>query len=185
MVNKSNIKVLSTERVYNGYLKVDKLQVMVDGNTLNLERIERGQSAAVLVVDPKTEECLVTKQFRPAIMDIMTSTAAGMIDENERAEVAAVRELHEETGVSLNESDLINVGTHYLSSGILTEATTCFIAFADLSDISAPYDVSNAGESEFITVDKVPLDDLYNLPVKSASLSICILEAKIVLMSKN
>lgn len=89
-----------------------------------------------------------------------------------------IRELFEETGIHLSESKLIRCGRHYLSAGIMTEATTCFIAFVSIEDKDFPYAVNNATESEFLEVDKIPLSDIIGEDNKQASLTICALYAE-------
>lgn len=53
---------------------------------------------AVLERDDGPNEIVLQKQYRPPIDKIVIEVPAGLIDEGETAEEAAVRELREETG---------------------------------------------------------------------------------------
>lgn len=173
-----NTSILGRSRVYSGYLKIDKINASVDDKNITVEVIERGSSSAILVIDPKTKDCIIVEQFRPAIMAPMLGLPAGMIEPGQTAREAAVRELKEETNINVNESELIDLGAHYLSPGILTEKTHCFLAKLPLDKVSTPYCVDNDDESEFIQVHKKNLKDLLLIPTPSASLTICCLNAQ-------
>lgn len=171
-------EVKHKERRYDGYVKVDCMQVAIDDKDVQLEVVERGESVSLLIIDPDTHDCLVTRQFRPATASIMDGPVAGMIDENESETTAIIRELREETGIALSEDALIRCGRFYLSAGVMTEATTCFVAKMSLSELSFPYAVSNPDESEFLEVDIAPLSDILADDNKQASLALCALFAE-------
>lgn len=170
--------ILNRSRVYSGYLKVDKINATVDNKNITVEVVERGSSSAILVIDPKTKDCIVVEQFRPAIMAPMFGLPAGMIETGQTAPEAAVRELREETNICVDESELIDLGAHYLSPGILTEKTHCFLVTLPLDKVSTPYCIDNDDESEFIQVHKKKLKELLSNPTPSASLTICCLNAQ-------
>ena len=174
----SKFTILNKESRYKGYISVDCMQVAIGDKRGSLEIIERGDSVALLIVDPNTHECIITRQFRPAISDIMDGPVAGMIDNGESEKSAMIRELLEETGIVLKENALIDVGRHFLSAGIMTEATTCFIAFMTTQDIKFPYNISNEHEFEFLQIDTVPLNKILSTNNKQASLSLCALLAE-------
>ena len=70
----------------------------------------------------ENDEAVILKQYRPAIGDYLYELPAGMIDPNEELEVAAKRELFEETGLKCEEYKLI-LKPSYSSVGISDETT--------------------------------------------------------------
>jgi ADP-ribose pyrophosphatase len=53
----------------------------------------------VVILDkPTGPELLLEKQYRPPVDKVVVEMPAGLVDEGESSEVAAVRELREETG---------------------------------------------------------------------------------------
>jgi GDP-mannose pyrophosphatase NudK len=95
----------------------------------------RPDAVAVLMVDLKEEKILLTRQFRiPTFLNgnesgYLVETCAGLIDDMESPEEAAVREAGEETGYII--SNLQKVGGVYPSAGGLTEYVHLFIAEYD------------------------------------------------------
>ena len=55
----------------------------------------------IVVTDTKGEKLLLNKEYRMAVGDYVYNFPAGLIDAGETAEVAAARELKEETGLNL------------------------------------------------------------------------------------
>jgi GDP-mannose pyrophosphatase NudK len=92
----------------------------------------RPDAVAVLMVDYKEEKILLSRQFRiPTFLNgnesgYLVETCAGLIDDMESPEEAAIREALEETGYTL--SNLQKVGGVYPSAGGLTEYVHLFIA---------------------------------------------------------
>lgn len=80
---------------------------------------EEGDVAMVVPVTEKGEFVLV-KQYKHASDDIMIEFPAGYVDEGEKPQEAAIRELKEETGYSGNEitplTQLINAPTKVVSN---------------------------------------------------------------------
>ncbi|TAA42645.1 NUDIX domain-containing protein [Corallincola spongiicola] len=133
-----DIEIISKKKMYNGYAKVEQWQVSQNGQTKTVECVQRGQSVAVLPYDRNTDSVLVVSQFRPGAIDqgpSLIEMVAGMIDEGETAEQAALRETIEEVELALDGSALTKLGRFYLSPGISTETTTIFLVEADLSQV--------------------------------------------------
>src|SRR5215470_16269648 len=94
-------------RVFNGFLKVDEAVVSYtapDGarKTVTRQCLERGDSVAVLLVDRGRRTVQLVEQFRYATLSkgpgVTVEVAAGMLEPGETPEVAAAREIAEETG---------------------------------------------------------------------------------------
>ena len=93
--------------------------------------------------------------------DVRTLEApAGIIDPGETPAEAAVRELHEETGIRVEESDLIEIASYYLSVGGSTETITAF--FASLKDPVTHERGGHADATERIVVWKMSFDEAFD-----------------------
>lgn len=98
---------------------------------VTLEVLRSGRSVTVLLYDPAENKFLLTQQFRiGAYLNKLSNCwllecVAGMIDEGEMPEVAARREVEEETGCKVK--DLEYIGEYLTSPGITDELTTLFI----------------------------------------------------------
>ena len=87
--------------------------------------MERGDAVAVLGHDPGRDEVVLGNEFRPGVLvagdyPYRDNLVAGAIEKNETALEAATREMHEETGLVLNDTVLIHAGA-YVSSGGTSE----------------------------------------------------------------
>lgn len=72
-------------------------------NVKNVDELRHHKNNAVVLVmhDESREHILLCKEFRMAVGEKVVNFPAGLIDEGETVEQAAVRELHEETGLTL------------------------------------------------------------------------------------
>jgi ADP-ribose pyrophosphatase len=143
-------RVLSTRRIYEGRkasLRVDTIELEA-GRISEREIIEHGAVSAVVPLD--SDGCIVmVRQYRLAAEDVLLEIPAGMIDDGETPEQAAMRELAEEAG--LGAGKLTRISGFYPTPGISTEVIYLFLA-EDLCSASA-----EADEDEDIVVQKVPL----------------------------
>lgn len=74
-----------------------------DANLDLNEKKDAGDAVGIIATDETDEKILLQKEFRLAINRWVYNFPGGMIDEGETAEVSAVRELKEETGLDLYE----------------------------------------------------------------------------------
>jgi GDP-mannose pyrophosphatase NudK len=118
----------------------------------------RPDAVAVLLVDPKRRNFLLTRQFRlPTFLNgsetgYLVETCAGLIDEGETPEQAARREVEEETGYPL--SGLDKIGGIYTSAGGITEFVHLFVASYN-SD--GPHENGGGKPGEGEDIELVPL----------------------------
>ena len=118
----------------------------------------RGIRAAAIIAIDDDGSVLLVEQFRVPLGRICLEIPAGLIGdddggEGESAEVAAMRELEEETGYTAAQMD--NLGEFYSSPGMVSEAFTLMRA-RDLTKVSE----GGGLPGEDITVHRVPLAEL-------------------------
>jgi ADP-ribose pyrophosphatase len=121
------------------------------------QRTVGGTAALIVAVTPEGELVLI-EQVRPPIAARTIELPAGLIgdivgSENEAPEIAAARELEEETGYSATRMELIASGTS--SAGLSDERLLMFLAHGITK-------VGNGGgvEHEDIRVHLVPIADV-------------------------
>eukprot|EP00241_Pyramimonas_parkeae_P022947 CAMPEP_0114290952 /NCGR_PEP_ID=MMETSP0059-20121206/8222_1 /TAXON_ID=36894 /ORGANISM="Pyramimonas parkeae, Strain CCMP726" /LENGTH=217 /DNA_ID=CAMNT_0001412407 /DNA_START=50 /DNA_END=703 /DNA_ORIENTATION=+ len=125
---------------------------------------EPGSADAVCVfciVKKKGEgsKLVVVKQFRPPLGKFTVELPAGLIDEGESFQEAALRELKEETGYS---GRIVgSSGVQYLSPGLTNECVRTVTVEVD-GDIVQNADtfVQSASDATFIKCDLLPLKGL-------------------------
>tara|TARA_E500000081_G_C6058538_1_gene317168 strand:+ start:16 stop:585 length:570 start_codon:yes stop_codon:yes gene_type:complete len=134
------------ELLSKGFLSVFKLkfdQTTFQGKTLkNVQRevLYRNRPVVFLtLIDKVNKKALFVKQVRPsAILDdiqkpYVIESIAGVVDEGQNPQEAAIREAKEEANVDLKISDLIFDGEGYLSPGISNEYAYFYHAYFDSS----------------------------------------------------
>lgn len=123
------MEILRKKNVYNGFLKLNEFDVKLNNNEIiNREVIEKKDTVAVVAINEQNEVYFV-KQPRVAInKDESIELPAGLVEPDENPEVAARRELEEETGCICDTFELIqkfvadpgccnNVSYLYLAKG--------------------------------------------------------------------
>lgn len=153
-------------RVFSGFLNVDEARVRHtrhDGGTQTVVRLslERGDSAAIVLVDRARRLIYLTEQFRFPTLDKgpgwLRELPAGAVEPGETALQAAIRETFEETGFSVAEVE--PVAQFYLSPGGSSERIALFCALVD----GLGRDVAGAAAAqdphEDIALVEAPLDD--------------------------
>jgi nudix-type nucleoside diphosphatase (YffH/AdpP family) len=117
------VEIRAQKRLFDDFFKIDELIVRhqrYDGSMSGEERrlvFERGDAVAVLLFDAQARTAVLVEQFRPPTLiarrrDDRASTAgwiielvAGMIDEGETAEQAAIRVRGDRLSDSRSEAD--------------------------------------------------------------------------------
>lgn len=131
-----NIEITSEERVFNDYFKVDKAEVkhtLENGDVLKYSRMKltRPDAVAALILNVDTEKVILVKQFRYPIAnrepENILEIVAGKMDEEETPEQSMCREIMEEVGYKIEESDLTHKKSVYISPGYSTEQIHIFL----------------------------------------------------------
>jgi len=128
-----------------------------DGTVRNWETFERVNCNGIAVIVPVTAkgEFIIIKQFRPAVNSYVIEFPAGLNDKGESLEVAARRELLEETGYSAVEMIFLAEGP--VSSGASGEILTAYLA----KGLEFKGKQQN-DEAEDIEVFLIPAGELYD-----------------------
>src|SRR5690625_1690558 len=113
-------KTIQTEEIYNG--KVVKLRVdevtLPNGQTSKRELLTH-QGAAAIIPVTQDHKIIFVRQYRKAVEKMLIEIPAGLIDEGEKPEETAIRELEEETGYTTD--NLIFVTSFYPTPGYTDE----------------------------------------------------------------
>jgi len=125
------IEIIGEKRVFNQYLKIDEGEILHhldNGETVTYSRfkLERPDAVVVLLYNRTQDTVVLVKQFRyptaskrknPYIIEAI----AGKIDDGEKPRLAALREVLEETGYVIKESELIPLTKGFASPGYSSE----------------------------------------------------------------
>ncbi|THD45552.1 MAG: NUDIX domain-containing protein [Bradyrhizobium sp.] len=169
------VEIVKQTRLFEDFFKVDEVVVAHerrDGKMSPPERrliFERGDSVAVLLLDLAAKSVVLTSQFRipalvgrrrtdPASADgWITEAVAGMIEPNEKAESAAIRETMEETGCRIRNPTLI--ARFFSSPGGASERV--FLYFAQVRGAD---NLGGAGgvDDEDVEVVRMTLHELFD-----------------------
>lgn len=138
LISTPNAKILKREVKFDGYhtLEIVELQPksLRDGGWAPPQEREMftcGSYSMMIMYVPETDMILLNEQFRVGAFmadaddPFLFECAAGVIDENETPEQAAIREAFEETGAQVQEIEF--VGSYFTSPGCLDELAYIFV----------------------------------------------------------
>jgi ADP-ribose pyrophosphatase len=112
----------SRGRILN--LRVDRVR-LPDGRSAKREVVEH-RPAVVILAENDASEVLLVNQFRYPANRVLIELPAGIVEEGEDPEEAAIRELQEETG--WKPRSVRRVGSFFSSPGFCSEMLTLFHA---------------------------------------------------------
>jgi ADP-ribose pyrophosphatase len=117
--------IIKEEKVFEDHLVIRKAIIRKGQHEFTRVKVDRPAAASVLVYN-KEDDCMVlTRQFRYPVHHLLTEPAleimAGIVDEGEEPEKAAVREAREEIGYLLEEKNLRKFASCFLTPGYSSE----------------------------------------------------------------
>ena len=169
-MDKNSIELIEKQAAFSGYFRIDRFRLrfpLYEGGMsreVTREVLERGQVAAVLMVDPDRDAVVLIEQFRPGPYAVgeqpwLIETVAGVIEGTEGAAEMAVREAREEANCEI--TDLLPVMRFFTSPGASTECVTLFCGRVDSSNAGGVYGLEEEGED--IRVMVVSVDEALSL----------------------
>ena len=162
----TDYKILSRERGFAGFLKVDILKLkhrLFEGGwsaEINREIMVREGAVGVLLFDPKRDEIVLVRQFRVGLLNETETPwalelVAGMANLGEDLDQVAMREVQEETNCEV--SKLIKICDYFNSPGISSEKVRLYLGIMDSENAGGVYGLDK--ENEDIEVVVLPYDE--------------------------
>jgi ADP-ribose pyrophosphatase len=127
---------------------------LANGGTALREVVEHAEVVAIVPLDGEGNVILV-RQYRLPAQDALLEVPAGGVDDGERVEQAAQRELREETGYRAER--LEKLAGFFVSPGYCTEFIHVFLATGLTEDTIA------GDEDEDIAIERMPLAEAVRL----------------------
>lgn len=159
--------------IINTYLDRVKL---INGQKSMREVVEHSGGVAILPLD-EDGNVICVRQYRYAMGEHLLELPAGKLNKDEQPLHCAKRELSEETGITADE--YIDLGKLYPSPGYCKETIYVYLARG------LHYGEAHPDENEFLDVEKIPLDELYQMVMRNeipdAKTVIGIMKAKAIL----
>ena len=149
---------LGSERLLaNRYftLRSDRLR-LPDGSIKDPYFVLERPDAAIVIPITESNEVVLVRQYRPPLEMMELGPPAGLVEEGERPEEAARRELAEETGYTGGEWEPL--GSLASSPSLKDNWAYLFLA-RGVEETAAP----DPDEHELVEVVRVPLEDLRGL----------------------
>jgi ADP-ribose pyrophosphatase len=169
-MDRDSVELIEKQAAFCGYFRIDRLRLRFPlyegGMSREVERevLERGQVAAVLLVDPDRDCVVLIEQFRPGPYAAgeppwLIEAVAGVIEGGESAEELARREAREEANCEI--TDLFPIMRFFTSPGASTESVALFCGRVDSSDAGGVHGLAEEGED--IRVLVVSVDEALSL----------------------
>jgi ADP-ribose pyrophosphatase len=144
-------KIISSQKVFDGRVFNVTVDTVQEGEvTYQREVVHHHGSAVILPVFDDSTVALVRQYRHPAVRYLLEAPA-GSLDDGERPEVGAARELQEELGLIAGR--LEKLSEFFVSPGFCEEKMWVFLA-TELTD-GPP----NPEEDELLEVVRLPLDE--------------------------
>jgi nudix-type nucleoside diphosphatase (YffH/AdpP family) len=154
-------EVVHVDPIYRGWAEFSLVKLRLkDGAEVERCVEDHGDAAAVLPYDPERRVALLVRQVRAAVSyrgeAEFPEPPAGLIDEGEAPETAAIREAEEETGLKLR--SLEPLGRFWSSPGSTTETSWLYLAEYAASERTG--DGGGVDDHEDVEVLEIPLAEL-------------------------
>lgn len=170
-MSKPTIQIISEERDYDKYFKIDKATIKEtsesgEETTYNRFKLTRPNAVAVILYNSDDDTVVLIKQHRypthEKVNGDIYEIVAGKMDEGEDPAQTAIREVEEEVGYKIPEDKLIYMSNFFASPGYSSEIIYLYAASVTNSDrISGGGGLQ--GEHENIEIHHVPVAEFFNM----------------------
>ena len=153
-------KTIKSEHIFEGKvvdLWVDSV-LLPDGKEALREVINHPGGVCVLAVD-ENNNVLTVRQYRKATDDVMLEIPAGKLEYGEDVEVAAARELREETGMIAGE--MVYLGYFHPTPAYCREKIHMYFA-SKLKKTETDLD-----DDEFLEASAIPYGEMYKMALSN------------------
>ena len=149
-------EIVKSEGIYQGKaLNLQRESVRYpDRRVATIELIKHGGSVAIVPVDEKGVVWFV-RQYRHPVGDMLLELPAGTLEEGEKPEDCAAREVREEIGMAADY--LEKIGEFFVAPGYSSEYMHIFLA----TKLRA--DPLEQDANEYIQVEKYPAEQVYEM----------------------
>lgn len=141
-------------KVFNVEERVVKLS---DGSLKDREIVVHSGGSAIVAVDSDRKIYLV-RQFRSAAGKVMLEIPAGKLEKGEDPLEAAVRELHEETGLVADSASVRKLGEFYGTPGYCSEVIHLYFVYSHIK-AGAPH----RDQGELLRCEKYDFEDVLKM----------------------
>lgn len=149
-----DVEILATERVYDGFYKMDRLSLKHKtfagewSQPITRELMHRHDAVCVLIWDSQADTIVICEQFRVGSLDESSpwlyELVAGLIDKDESPEEVGRREAVEEAGVEIGKMKFLY--RYQPSPGGSNETVHLYIAQAKLPESGGVFGLEEENE---------------------------------------
>ena len=149
-------KTIASKNIYEGKIIKVTLDTVIcpNGNEAQREIVRHPGGVAVVPIDENGFVYMI-EQYRIPYDEIILEVPAGKLDKGENPDIAAARELKEETG--LLAENLVFMGSFYPTVGFCDENLRMYLA----TGLTQGED--NPDEDEFVITRKIHIDELISM----------------------
>ncbi len=148
-------KVISTETIYEGRIFDLRIAEISEGENKYEREIVVHHGSAVIVPIFADNTIALVRQYRHAAQKYLLEIPAGTLEENEKPEGGARREVEEEIGVVAGRIE--KLAEFYVSPGFLTEKMYLFLG-TDLRESK-----QNLDDDEFLSIEKFTFSEAFEM----------------------
>lgn len=126
---------------------------------------EEMDAVVIVAVHIDSKKLVMIKQFRVPLNDYVYELPAGLVDKGESMETSSIRELREETGLTLDKIDYNKTKSGLYASAGMTDESLCIVYCTCSGNISLD-NLEEDEEIQIILVSKLEAADLLRKKIK-------------------